>query len=64
MSAVLAASEGCTVCKTQDTATADGVNGRRCETHPPTFDPGHAVHLAIAGWRLSAFAYARTEFPR
>lgn len=56
---------GCTQlgCHTQDTATVDGVYGRRCATHPPTFDSHRAVRLAATGWLRTALAYCRTEFP-
>jgi len=55
------AAGGCTVCRTQDTATLDGVHGRRCAEHPPTFDPYRAVQLAITGRLGTALGYCRTE---
>jgi hypothetical protein len=38
---------GCTAdgCKSQDTATVDGIHGRRCLAHAPVFDPTVAVEL-------------------
>lgn len=51
---------GC--CRT-DTATVDGVNGRRCDTHPPVFLPAYAVHLAVTGWPHTATAYCRSDLP-
>jgi len=50
-------------CTRTDTATVDGVCGRRCSDHPPTFDPGHAVHLMVSGWPEDAFAYCRAPLP-
>lgn len=55
--------KGCTVCGTEDTATVDGVSGRRCATHPPAFQPDRAVELAVTGDLPSALAYCRTTFP-
>jgi hypothetical protein len=51
---------GCTVCDTQDTATVDGIHGRRCAAHPPTFDPAHAVNLMVRGLPGAALAYVRS----
>lgn len=57
------ASNGCTAagCGTQDTVTLDGHHGRRCQAHPPTFDPQRAVHLAVTGRLHTALGYCRTE---
>lgn len=57
------AAGGCTVCGSQDTTTVDGVCGRRCADHPPTFDPEHAVKLAARVSTEAAVAYVRTELP-
>ena len=50
---------GCTVCGTQDTATVDGHNGRRCAAHAPVFDPARAVGLMVRGLPGAALAYVR-----
>lgn len=63
MSAPIKPPAGCGVCGTQDTATVDGVCGRRCAQHPPTFRPRHAVNLAITLGAPTAMAYVRTELP-
>jgi hypothetical protein len=57
------AMDGCTAsgCGTQDTVTLDGVHGRRCAQHPPTFDPARAVELAVTGRLDTALGYCRTE---
>ena len=54
---------GCTApgCGTQNTTTVDGVHGRRCAEHPPTFDPARAVHLAMSGRLDTALGYCRTD---
>ena len=53
---------GCTTCGTEQTATVDGHNGRRCAQHPPRFDPTRAVHLALHD-PAQAMSYCRTTFP-
>lgn len=53
---------GCTVCGSADTATVDGINGRRCADHPPTFDPERAVDLAVRGLPGAAMAYVRNDW--
>jgi hypothetical protein len=57
------ATDGCTApgCGTQNTVTLDGVHGRRCAEHPPTFDPAHAVELAVDGRLETALGYCRAE---
>lgn len=57
------AATGCTApdCGTQDTVTLDGVHGRRCAEHPPTFNPTIAVELAVAGQLADAYGYCRTH---
>lgn len=54
---------GCTAldCGSQDTATVDGHNGRRCANHAPRFDPVRAVELMRRGLPGAALAYVRTE---
>lgn len=54
---------GCEVCGTADTATVDGVHGRRCAEHPPVFDPAHAVRLAVGGQLTDALRYCRQVAP-
>jgi hypothetical protein len=56
------AATGCTApdCGTQDTVTLDGVHGRRCAQHPPTFDVDRAVQLAVSGQLETALGYCRT----
>lgn len=51
---------GCSVpdCK-QEAATVDGIRGRRCEQHPPRFDPAKAVEIAVNGLPGAAGAYVR-----
>lgn len=65
MTATTAAADGCTHpgCGSHDTSTIDAVHGRRCTTHPPTFDPHHAVGLALRGAPGSALAACRVIFP-
>lgn len=50
---------GCTVCGTQDTATVDGVCGRRCAAHPPGYLPDVALAQVDRGDSRGAFAYLR-----
>lgn len=54
---------GCTACGSPDTATVDGVCGRRCVACPPTFQPEHAVALAVTRGTATALAYVRTSLP-
>lgn len=66
---ILFGSRHCThpSCTRQDTATADGVCGRRCAQHPPAFDPAHAVEccrrLGIRAALAYIGAYTRMEQP-
>jgi hypothetical protein len=46
-------------CGVQDCATFDGINGRRCTTHAPVFDPAKAVELMVNGLPGAAIAYIR-----
>lgn len=46
-------------CDSTDIATLDGINGRRCADHPPTFDPDTAVELMRRGLPGAALAYVR-----
>jgi hypothetical protein len=57
---VSAATDGCTGCGTQATATIDGFHGRRCRACAPDFDPATAVRLMVDGWPGAAVAYVRT----
>jgi hypothetical protein len=52
-----------TGCDRDDTATVDGVHGRRCPEHPPTFSRDHATNLLLDGRPAAALAYLRTELP-
>lgn len=52
-----------TDCRRTDTVTLDGVHGRRCPEHPPTFDPTYAVELARSSGLPAALGYLRTDFP-
>lgn len=58
-------SKHCTAdgCTRTDTQTVDGVHGRRCDQHPPTFEPAHAVDLAVKLGPAAALAYCRTDLP-
>lgn len=47
-------------CDSTDIATVDGITGRRCATHPPTFDPDTAVELMRRGLPGAALAYVRS----
>lgn len=53
-------SMGCTVCGSNQTATADGINGRRCSSHPPTFSGATAVLLMRRAGVRAALVYLRT----
>lgn len=50
-------------CTRTDCSTADGVHGRRCIEHPPTFEAIHAVDLAIKLGPAAALAYCRSDLP-
>jgi hypothetical protein len=56
------AETGCTAvgCGTQNTATVDGVWGRRCARHPPRYSPGQLLRLLNAGDIVAANAYLGT----
>lgn len=43
----------------QEAATVDGIRGRRCTDHKPTFDPAKAVEIAVNGLPGAAGAYVR-----
>lgn len=45
-------------CGSEDTATLSHL-GRRCELHPPEFDPTRAVELVRDGWTDTAMSYVR-----
>jgi len=45
-------------CGTEDTVTLSHL-GRRCEVHPPLFDPTTAVEMVRDGWTDTAMAYVR-----
>src|SRR5690348_10110464 len=51
---------GCTSCGSPETVTVDGINGKRCADHPPTFDPSTAVELMRRGLPGAAGAYIRS----
>ena len=55
---------GCTYpgCATEDTVSLSVV-GRRCERHPPQFDPQRAVDLWLDGFPETASAYCRSPLP-
>lgn len=44
-----------------DGVTVDGISGRRCSEHAPTFDAAKAVQMAVTGWTDTASAYCRSE---
>lgn len=51
--------EGCTTCGSTDTATVDGVSGRRCGQHPPGYSRAHALGLVDRGDVRGATAHLR-----
>lgn len=51
-------SRGCTLCGSQQTESLDGVHGRRCADHPPTFDRKH--YDGLVQDRGDVSAYIRT----
>lgn len=55
-------SNGCSVrtCQSPDTATVDGINGRRCAAHPPTFDGTECLRLMRAAGHREALRYLRS----
>jgi hypothetical protein len=48
---------------TQPAATIDGVNGRRCADHPPTYSRDYLRHLIALGMRGTALSYLRAQRP-
>jgi hypothetical protein len=52
-------SQGCSVCKSPDVTTMDGICGRRCPAHPPVYDRPWALSLVDLGLAGEAFAYLR-----
>lgn len=63
---------GCTVCGTQDTATVDGIHGRRCALHVPPgaahllgdYQRDAALRQVDAGNPAGAFAWLRAHLTR
>jgi len=43
----------------KEAATVDGICGKRCEDHAPTFDPQTAVELMRRGLPGAALSYLR-----
>ena len=58
------AATGCTApgCGTQQTSTLDGIHGRRCADHPPTFS--RRWYDECVRNRLGVTAYVRTALER